>query len=117
MIKKELSLRMGENVRQCRKDKGYTQEDLAEACNFSAAFCAQVETGSRMMSLPTLVKVSEVLHTTPNILIYGKTKNERIAPVSYTHLDVYKRQLFRCGYSVVGAYRLIETGEGPVDLF
>ena len=45
MIKKELSLRMGENVRQCRKDKGYTQEDLAEACNFSAAFCAQVETG------------------------------------------------------------------------
>lgn len=74
MIKKELSLRMGENVRQCRKDKGYTQEDLAEACNFSAAFCAQVETGSRMMSLPTLVKVSEVLHTTPNILIYGKTK-------------------------------------------
>lgn len=74
MIKKELSLRMGENVRQCRKDKGYTQEDLAEACNFSAAFCAQVETGSRMMSLPTLVKVSEVLHTTPNILIYGKPK-------------------------------------------
>ena len=81
MIKKELSLRMGENVRQCRKDKGYTQEDLAEACNFSAAFCAQVETGSRMMSLPTLVKVSEVLHTTPNILIYGKTKNERIAHI------------------------------------
>lgn len=71
----------GENVRQCRKDKGYTQEDLAEACNFSAAFCAQVETGSRMMSLPTLVKVSEVLHTTPNILIYGKTKNERIAHI------------------------------------
>lgn len=35
MIKKELSLRMGENVRQCRKDKGYTQEDLAEACNFT----------------------------------------------------------------------------------
>ena len=81
MIKKELSLRMGENVRQCRKDKGYTQEDLAEACNFSAAFCAQVETGSRMMSLPTLVKVSEVWHTTPNILIYGKTKNERIAHI------------------------------------
>ena len=22
-----------------------------------------------------------------------------------------------CSYSVVGAYRLIETGEGPVDLF
>lgn len=22
-----------------------------------------------------------------------------------------------CSYSIVGAYRLIETGEGPVDLF
>ena len=25
--------------------------------------------------------------------------------------------LSRCSYSVVGAYRLIETGEGPVDSF
>ena len=81
MDKRELRLRMGENVRQCRKEKGYTQEELAEACSFSAAFCAQIETGVRLMSLPTLVNMSDVLQTSPNILIYGKTRNARIAHI------------------------------------
>ena len=111
MIKKELSLRMGENVRQCRKDKGYTQEDLAEACNFSAAFCAQVETGSRMMSLPTLVKVSEVLHTTPNILIYGKTKNERIAHIVSMLDDMSESEI-----SYIEKWS-VATATSPVSVF
>lgn len=82
MDKKELALRMGENVRQCRRDRGYTQEELAEACNVSAAFCAQIETGTRLMSLSTLVKMAEVLKTSPGILIHGKSKNERIEHVA-----------------------------------
>ena len=69
MDKKELRLRMGENVRQCRKDMGYTQEELAEKCDFTAAFCAQVETGVRSVSLSNFITLAEALNTTPSILI------------------------------------------------
>lgn len=76
--KNELQLQIGENVRQCRDSKGLTQEELAEICNFSAAYCLQIETGQRMMSIETLVQVAEGLQTSADILIYGNTKDGRI---------------------------------------
>ena len=76
--KNELQLQIGENVRQCRDSKGLTQEELAEICNFSAAYCSQIETGQRMMSIETLVQVAEGLQTSADILIYGNTKDGRI---------------------------------------
>ena len=78
MEKRDLMLRMGANVRQCRKAIGYTQEELAEICNVSAAFCAQIETGRRMVSLPTLIKLADAFQTNVGILIYGTAKGERI---------------------------------------
>ena len=76
--KNELQLRIGENVRRCRDSKGLTQEKLAEICDFSAAYCSQIETGRRMMSIETLVQVAEGLQTSADILIYGSTKDGRI---------------------------------------
>ena len=74
----ELRLQMGENVRQCRTDHGYTQEVLAEKCGFTAPYCSQIETGARLMSLPKFITLVEALDTTPTVLVYGKSKNERI---------------------------------------
>lgn len=78
MNTKELRLQMGENVRQCRTDRGYTQEVLAEKCGFTAPYCSQIETGARLMSLPKFITLVEALDTTPTVLVYGKSKNERI---------------------------------------
>ena len=44
----------------------------------SAAYCSQIETGQRMMSIETLVQVAEGLQTSADILIYGNTKDGRI---------------------------------------
>lgn len=78
MDTKELKLRMRENVRQCRKDLGYTQEVLAEKCGFTAPFCAQVETGVRLPSPSNFITLAEALDATPTVLIYGKSKSERV---------------------------------------
>ena len=47
-----------------------------------------------------------------------RTGKERILPVSYTHLDVYKRQLYELRVSVAdgGAFDLSET-EKEINLF
>ena len=69
---------LGEKIKSTRKERGYTQEKLAEICDFSAAYCSQIETGRRMMSIETLVQVAEGLQTSADILIYGNTKDGRI---------------------------------------
>ena len=69
---------IGPMIRNERLRKGLTQEELAEICNFSAAYCSQIETGQRMMSIETLVQVAEGLQTSADILIYGNTKDGRI---------------------------------------
>ena len=69
---------LGEKIKSTRKERGYTQEKLAEICDFSAAYCSQIETGRRMMSIETLVQVAEGLQTSADILIYGSTKDGRI---------------------------------------
>ena len=82
MDTKELKLRIKENARQCRTDLGYTQEVLAEKCGFTAPFCSQVESGARLLSLQNFITLAEALDTTPTVLVYGKSKNERIERIA-----------------------------------
>ena len=82
MNTKELRLQIGKNARQCRKELGYTQEVLAEKCGFTAPYCSQIETGARLLSLPKFITLVEALDTTPTVLVYGKSKNERIERIA-----------------------------------
>lgn len=75
--KNELQLQIGENVRQCRDSKGLTQEELAEICNFSAAYCSQIETGQRMMSIETLEFILKQYCIRRNILIAATVQSSR----------------------------------------
>ena len=65
MDKYELDGKMlGKRINIARKSRGLTSEKLAEMCNINATFLRQIEGGSKGPS-----------------------------PVSYTHLDVYERQV------------------------
>ena len=64
---------IGRHIRTARKRKNMTQEDVAAAIEMSPAHFGKVERGDRPVNLQRLSQLSQV-------------------PVSYTHLDVYKRQ-------------------------
>ena len=69
-IKKELTdMKIGIKIRELRKKRGMTQEQLAEHLNISAQAVSKWE---------------------------NQTAYPDINPVSYTHLDVYKRQYVSC---------------------
>ncbi|MDD5999884.1 MAG: helix-turn-helix transcriptional regulator [Lachnospiraceae bacterium] len=52
---------IGNRIQTRRKQKGYTQEQMAEALDFSVGFVSQVERGVTKLSLDSLADVAEFL--------------------------------------------------------
>lgn len=59
----------GKKVRSSRKEKGLTQETLAEMANISASFLGHIERGTRAASIDTLIALSNALNISPEILL------------------------------------------------
>ena len=56
---------LGQRVRRIRKQKGLTQEVLAEQVGISASFIGHIERGSRIASLETLLQLCRALAVSP----------------------------------------------------
>lgn len=72
---------IGKRIREIRKERSLTQEQLAELADISVDFLSLVETGRSSMSVQNLAKIAGALDVTSDYLIYGKTayiENEKI---------------------------------------
>ncbi len=49
--------KMGMRIRQVRKARGWSQDELAKKCGISMSFLGHIERGTRIMSLETLVSI------------------------------------------------------------
>lgn len=58
---KKLLERVGKNIREKRKDKGLTQEELAEKADINPKFLGKVERAETNVSLLTLAKICDAL--------------------------------------------------------
>lgn len=56
-----VSKQLGRRIQYLRKQKGYSQEKFAEAINIATTSLSFIETGRGFMSLPTLLKMTEIL--------------------------------------------------------
>lgn len=52
---------LGKNLRERRKQRGLTQENLAELCDFDPTYISLLERGKRNPAFLTLVKISKNL--------------------------------------------------------
>lgn len=59
----------GRNVRQARKDKGWTQEQLAFEAGVKRAYLSEVENGQRNVSLDVVEKLAKALDVAPDALM------------------------------------------------
>jgi transcriptional regulator with XRE-family HTH domain len=56
--------RLGQYVRTARKQKGWSQEDLAEAAQLDRSYVGGIERGERNISFTILCKLSKALKCT-----------------------------------------------------
>lgn len=68
-------VKLGDNIRRVRKQRGYSQEEFADIAGFSRSYYTEIETGKRNISIINLIKIMEVLKVDPNEII-GSIKPE-----------------------------------------
>lgn len=69
-------VKIGENIRNARKNKNYTQEILSDKLGVSIAFYSRLERGSMHINLKRLSQICEVLGVTEGEVLNGNIKRE-----------------------------------------
>ncbi len=70
--KSTLTRIIGNNVRKYRIEAGLTQEELAEMVGIGASFIARIECGQKIMSVPVLYRIAQVLQISSDMLLYER---------------------------------------------
>jgi transcriptional regulator with XRE-family HTH domain len=78
-MNKKFHMDFGARVRLAREQAGLTREQFAEMIGKSPTFIADVERGSVGVSVPTLIRICEVLNISSDRLLWDK--------LSKTNLD------------------------------
>jgi transcriptional regulator with XRE-family HTH domain len=57
----DIKVAYGKRVRQIRKDKGVSQEKLAELAELDRTYISDIENGKRNVSIETVYKIAKAL--------------------------------------------------------
>lgn len=67
---------IGERIRKYRKEKGWTQSQLAEEADLCTVYISSYETGRWLPSLLNLIAIADALNVTLDDIVGRKVKNE-----------------------------------------
>jgi len=84
-------IKIGSFIRELRKEKGLTQEELAEKLNVNRRSVSRWETGSNLPDLDILIEMSDFYGVELGELLAGERKSgERTGELKETVLDLAK---------------------------
>ena len=63
--------KMGLRIRNQRKEKGLSQEQLAELIGISLSFLGHIERGTRKASVETLARICKALNADMHYIVFG----------------------------------------------
>lgn len=71
--KKEINIEVGHRIQMVRENCGYTQEQFAELLDVGVQHVSNIERGATGVSLTTLKKTCQILNTSADYLLLGKS--------------------------------------------
>lgn len=70
--------RFGKKIREKRKERGLTSQQLADLCHINDGYIRQMESGRKIPSMPLLISLCDILETSPNYLMeYVEDNDDR----------------------------------------
>lgn len=96
--------KIGARIRCARKERDWSQEELAKKCGISAAFLGHIERGTRKMSLETFVSLCRVMELDADVLLWGITK-----PLSSVMQEVWAHPEKKDGDSYAMYIRIMKS--------
>jgi transcriptional regulator with XRE-family HTH domain len=70
-----LPQKLGENVRDARTERGWTQEELSDRTKLAVVQISRIERGKREIRLSTLIRLLDALEVAPDVLLRGLYKD------------------------------------------
>lgn len=89
----------GERIRQLRKQKKYTQEELAEELNVDRSVLSHIEIGKYTCSVEFLARVSRLFDVSLDYLVFGKEQAKNTVQLKKAiteliqHLELFKERI------------------------
>ena len=71
-------LTMGGRIKEARKNRGLTQDQLAECLDISVEFVGQIERGQKLPSMQVFIKLIEVLSVSADYLLRDSVSTGRL---------------------------------------
>jgi len=68
--RKDLNVLVGANIKRKREKAGFTQDQFSELLGIGSKSLSSIERGVVGVSLPTLLKICDILHISANVLLY-----------------------------------------------
>lgn len=69
---------LGKRIREKRIEKNFTQEQLGEICDLSAAHIGHIERGTRILSVEVLFNIAQALNTSIDFLLFDSVSDNNI---------------------------------------
>ncbi len=79
----------GENIREARRKKGYSQEELADMMGISTSSIDNFENEQKYPSITNLHKISLYLEVLPKDLIHRNMKDEFFDKIKLMNINHY----------------------------
>ena len=88
-----------DNIKRIRKEKGITQEQLAEACNTATSYIGLMEIYKNVPKLSTIERIAEALDVEPQILFQSNKVNpeldKKISKIRNDVMSSLEKELLR----------------------
>ena len=114
----------GAMIRALRKEKGYTQQQLAELLNVSTKTISKWETAAGYPDISMIIKLAQVLNTTSEQLLQGDLpkvfqNGENMKRVQFYQCDICGNLLSSTGNATVSCcgHKLVPLKVQPMDEF
>ena len=75
-------VKIGQRIQIRRKQRGYTQEQLADLMNVSIQMVSNLERGNKAIRIDNLIKLSEILEISTDYILTGKETADDIGALN-----------------------------------
>lgn len=75
-------VKIGQRIQTRRKQRGYTQEQLADLMNVSIQMVSNLERGNKAVRIDNLIRLSEILEISTDYILTGKENADDIGALT-----------------------------------
>lgn len=80
--RKDLNVLVGANIKREREKAGFTQDQFSELLGIGSKSLSSIERGVVGVSLPTLLRICDILHISANVLLYEQTQKNDVDSIA-----------------------------------